>query len=448
MRVAWFAPLARRSAIGLQSVLVLRSLARLAEVVVYGSAIRLRAEAIDTELDVRPIHDIPAAQLLAQLGDYDIVVYTLGDHLDFHREIYELALRHPGIVILHDLVMHHFFAGYFLEGKKDPDAYVAELGFAHGKEGERFGRSVVSGEAGYVWDKPAMLEFHMALSAIHGALGVVVHSRFAQSKLEDRAAAPILRLDFPEPSYLGHLAAPAATAGELKAKHRIRLVTFGVVNPNKMVVEVIETIGRNPSLRESLTYDVVGDTTHDLAYEHRLKTVIREQALEDQVRLHGYLPDDRLHEIVREADIVINLRNPHFGESSASLADSLYMGKPTIVWNHGYYAEVPDRVAIKISSLSAFETQLERLATHPDLRFRYGSEAWSFARATFNTDRYAERLLQFARQCQYNQPVLQLIDSISSELDQLGISPETNLAQEVIATIGGLAMDEARSERY
>lgn len=441
MKLAWFTPLARRSAIGQQSINVIRSLAKHAEVVIYGSAISTRADALDTEQEVRLIQHVPTAELLEQLAEFDCVVYALGDNLEFHRQIYEVARRYPGVVILHDLVMHHFFAGYFLESGKDTEAYVRELGFAHGKDGERFGRSVASGEAGNVWDTPAMLDYPMALSAVHGALGVVVHSRFAHTWLEGKAASPILRLDFPEPSYLRRFATSTLTDSKRGAKDGVRLVTFGLVNPNKMVAEIIETIGRNPALRTSVVYDVVGTTSHDPGYERRLKSAIREFSLEDQVRLHGYQPDDRLFDLVNQADVVINLRNPHFGESSASLVDALYLGKPTIVWNHGYYAEFPDQVVVRVSSIHEAERQLQRLVADSRLRVHYAHDAQSYATATFNTDRYVEQFLQFARLCRYNKPVLSLIDSVSIGLDELGISPESNLADEVVATIGAFAGD-------
>jgi hypothetical protein len=42
--------------------------------------------------------------------DADISLYHLGNN-QLHRPIYERALAHPGVVVLHDAVLHHFFWG-------------------------------------------------------------------------------------------------------------------------------------------------------------------------------------------------------------------------------------------------------------------------------------------------------------------------------------------------
>ena len=62
------------------------------------------------------------------------------------------------------------------------------------------------------------------------------------------------------------------------------------------------------------------------------------------MRLPGRLSDDDLWQQLTQADVVVNLRNPHFGESSASLLDALLAEAAIVVWNHGYYAEFPDDV--------------------------------------------------------------------------------------------------------
>ena len=40
----------------------------------------------------------------------DIALYHLGNN-QLHRKIYRRALAKPGVVVLHDAVLHHFFLG-------------------------------------------------------------------------------------------------------------------------------------------------------------------------------------------------------------------------------------------------------------------------------------------------------------------------------------------------
>src|SRR5208337_1942469 len=52
--------------------------------------------------------------LRAELSKYDSVIYHMGNS-PAHRNIYRTLLETPGVVVLHDFVLHHFFASYYLE---------------------------------------------------------------------------------------------------------------------------------------------------------------------------------------------------------------------------------------------------------------------------------------------------------------------------------------------
>ena len=43
-------------------------------------------------------------------SDADVALYHVGNNL-LHREIYDRALARPGVVVLHDAVLQHFFLG-------------------------------------------------------------------------------------------------------------------------------------------------------------------------------------------------------------------------------------------------------------------------------------------------------------------------------------------------
>ena len=61
------------------------------------------------------------------LGDGDINLYHLGNN-QLHREIYQRALEKPGVVVLHDAVLQHFFLGTLCEHE-----YVAEFVYNYGR---------------------------------------------------------------------------------------------------------------------------------------------------------------------------------------------------------------------------------------------------------------------------------------------------------------------------
>src|SRR5215207_2119257 len=54
-----------------------------------------------------PVHGHRALPGLLERGRFDAVVYHLGNNRDYHASIYRSLLEHPGILVLHELVIHH-----------------------------------------------------------------------------------------------------------------------------------------------------------------------------------------------------------------------------------------------------------------------------------------------------------------------------------------------------
>ena len=55
---------------------------------------------------------------------FDAVVYQLGNN-PYHAFVYELALRHPGVAVLHEPNLHHLVVDMTV-GRGDWDAYLRE----------------------------------------------------------------------------------------------------------------------------------------------------------------------------------------------------------------------------------------------------------------------------------------------------------------------------------
>ena len=57
----------------------------------------------------------------------DLALYHVGNNR-LHREIYQLALQQPGVVVLHDAVLNHFFLGTLRQ-----DEYLEEFVYNYGE---------------------------------------------------------------------------------------------------------------------------------------------------------------------------------------------------------------------------------------------------------------------------------------------------------------------------
>jgi len=60
-------------------------------------------------------------------GPCDVTLYHLGNNA-LHAEIYRRALERPGVVTLHDAVLHHF-----LLGQLDEAGYIGEFVYNYGE---------------------------------------------------------------------------------------------------------------------------------------------------------------------------------------------------------------------------------------------------------------------------------------------------------------------------
>ncbi len=126
---------------------------------------------------------------------YDLAIYQMGNDSS-HLNIYQLALKHPGIVILHDYAIHHVVAMFFLDVLKDEAAYFDEVGFNHGEEAENLARErAEKGEPG-LWETDAF-RYPMTRRLLESSLGVVAFSQLVKNNLDAYGGyIPVLRISF------------------------------------------------------------------------------------------------------------------------------------------------------------------------------------------------------------------------------------------------------------
>ncbi len=78
----------------------------------------------------------PLGAVQVNARDADVPLYHLGNNR-LHGEIYEQALKTPGVAVLHDAVLHHFFLG----GENERE-YVAEFVYNYGHWSEDLAREL------------------------------------------------------------------------------------------------------------------------------------------------------------------------------------------------------------------------------------------------------------------------------------------------------------------
>ena len=119
MKLAVFTPLnPARSGIADYSEALLPHLARLLELEVFIDGCEPSAWASSAGIRVRDHREFRAE-------DFGAVLYHLGNNPD-HTYIYDAAVKHPGIVVLHEFNLHHLLADVTIR-RDDWKGYMREV---------------------------------------------------------------------------------------------------------------------------------------------------------------------------------------------------------------------------------------------------------------------------------------------------------------------------------
>jgi glycosyltransferase involved in cell wall biosynthesis len=416
VKIAWFTPLSRRSAIGEFSVHVTNELARLAEVELWTSD---DPPLLDTELPVVRYH--LGSSELGGLSQRDAVVYNMGDYLPFHHDIHMVSCEHPGVVILHDRVLHHLFAGKWLMG---PDSsrqlYVERMRAYYGERGAEAARLSLEGERRPVWESDdEVLQYPLYEEGILNAFGVITHSESQAGDVRARWIGPVKALHLP---CYSDILRQVDGAPALPAQGPLRLLTVGHLNPNKQVHRVVEMLAADPDLAARVIYTIVGPDDGFKAYVNDLRRFIARHADRLQVEILGWQPQDELDRLMGQADIFVNLRHPVMEGSSASLMRQLAYGRPVLCFESGFFAELPAGALARAPAgdfLAAAEA-LRGLLTDGEHRREIGEQARALA-ASYNERSYAEGLLALIEQSRRAAPALGLLDSVARELGNMHV---------------------------
>jgi glycosyltransferase involved in cell wall biosynthesis len=367
MRVAFFSPLPpMKSGIADYSAELLPSLAEECEIeLIVDEGFRP-----DPALAARfPVHGHRAFPRLREQGRFDVVLYQLGNNSDYHAAIYRTLLEHPGVVVLHEFVLHHLVRELTLEANR-PALYVDELRYAYGRTGEAAARRcLATGVSLDLWSYPL---FERVVDA---SLGLIVHNRFTRDRV--LASRPLARVAT-VPHHLS-LDVPILAEGQARAALGIDagdfvVATFGFMTPAKRPAVLLRAFARLRREIPRARLLIVGEVSRHFDFERIFTAELRQG-----VAITGRLELDRFLLYMQACDVAVNLRHPTGGETSGTVIRLLGLGKPLIVNNSGAFAEFPDDCCAKVDLDDTEEelllAYLRAFAAGEPLRRRMGDNA-------------------------------------------------------------------------
>jgi glycosyltransferase involved in cell wall biosynthesis len=345
VRINWFSPLLpARSSIAFDTAAVLPSLAKQAEVVLWTDQ-KSWAPELEDHAAVRSYAPNAIEIEWDEVGRADFTFYHIGNHTGYHGAIWRVSRERPGIVILHDLCLQHFFAGLVLSKDISPAEYLRMMEFHHGARGRELGAALLAQRTSAHQIAP---QCPLTAAALQNASGVAVHTMVAHAELSRGIDIPI--------AYVPLFAHPSA---ESKADHgnreTYRLVMFGFIGFNRRLESVQKAL-HGLAARDRFHLHVYGA----IEDEKTIRRTIDALALKRHVTLHGFVSDAELNAGLAASDLAINLREPTMGEASATQLRIWQAGLPSLVTNTGWYATLPENTVAVVRR----EAEIEDLARH------------------------------------------------------------------------------------
>jgi glycosyltransferase involved in cell wall biosynthesis len=356
----------------------------------------------------------------------DVSLYHLGNNPEAHGWILERLRSEPGVVVLHDFVLHHLIAGMTL-GRKDGPSYLAALERDGGVAARLLGLGVIDGCIPPLWEvRPE--DFPLCDAALDHATGVIVHSRYVRDRVRERGyAGPVWHV--PHPAWPQPAIEPERPEGEPV------FGAFGNLNASKRVGQLLDGFARFHERKPSATLVVVGAAAPGLDLDLRIEAA----GLYGAVGWDDYVDEARLWALMAGVDAVVSLRSPTMGETSGTVIRALTLGKPLVVSDVGWFAELPDEVALKVApderEAAAVAEALERL-TDPATREAMGSAARAFAESEHALGHVADLYLAALEEAAGGESVRDaVVGTVTAAAADVGIDAESREAEVVARTL-------------
>ncbi|NTW04063.1 MAG: glycosyltransferase family 4 protein, partial [Oscillochloris sp.] len=354
---------------------------------------------LSAQMEVLPLRRLPRE---LRRRPYHGLVYHIGNS-PAHAGIWRAAQRMPGVVVLHDLVLHHFMLWYAANVQHDVQIYVRDMAARYGAPGAHMAQLMIRSRF-----TDAAFDFPCCEPVLAAARGLIAHSRYvAERTATIRPGLPstVVPMGVPLPILVGRDEARVRLG--LPANAAV-LASFGHINAWKRVEPALRALRQLRDEGRDARYILVGSVSPN----YDLIGLIGRMGLSNAVTITGYVPRDAFEDYVAAADICLNLRYPSGGETSASLLRLLGAGRPTLVSAVGSFAELPAGVVAQVdpdeSEGDLILAYCRLFLDRPDLAGVLGARARAFVAAEHSLAIAAQGYARFLAHL-YSWPVLHKI---------------------------------------
>jgi glycosyltransferase involved in cell wall biosynthesis len=287
-----------------------------------------------TALRVRGDVEVDAA-------DASVRLYHLGNN-QIHQAIYRRAIARPGIVVLHDAVLQHFYLGSL-----DKASYIHEFAFNYGPwsrglAAELYAARGASGGDSYYFRYP------MLKRIAERSRAVIVHNAGA-AELVRRHASGARIIEIP---HLFHAPPQPSAAEALRFRQTLSIPAcavvfglFGYLRESKRVLPVLRAFEQVHEYFPKACLLLAGDFVSS-----HLERAVEAWLSRPWLRRLPYLSESQFWLAAQATDACISLRYPAAGETSGITVRFMGIGKPVLVTAGAENSGFPEDCCLRIDS--------------------------------------------------------------------------------------------------
>jgi glycosyltransferase involved in cell wall biosynthesis len=320
-----------------------------------------------------------------EISEADATFYQMGNDPRYHYPIWRMSQQHPGIVILHDLMLQHFFSGLLFHGLGfSRRNYLELVDRHHGAKGRVLAESHLHGLLG---PEELGLDCPLTGAATENALAVIVHSEAALRLVPQEIPTAYLPLCVGAP-------APPERPSRKTAPELYRISLFGFLGPNRRLPVLLRALAAFAQ-RDRFRLDIYGT----IEGAEKIEQLICRLGLSDRVTMHGFVQHDELDQALQRTDLVVNLRNPSMGEASGSQLHLWQYALPSLVTGTAWYATLPANTVAFVRPEHETEDIQEHLAAFLDDPEKYrelGRNGRDHVARNHSMETYAQSFLEVA----------------------------------------------------
>jgi glycosyltransferase involved in cell wall biosynthesis len=338
--------------------------------------------------------------------NYHAVMYQMGNAASYHGYLYDVLLRNPGVVTLHDFFLSVYPYRGARTGAEILAAFRREIRHFCPDRAPEFVPHLEQWceEEGGLAAACARRGLYLNRRIFESALGVAVHSPWCREQVRQWMPEHVEKtVVIP----LGTMARERSVEERAAIRARFGLAaealvvaSIGFIHPDKLVTEALESFRPLAEADPAACFLCVGDECDGGAARRHAQSL----GLADRVRFLGRQPASDYADLIAVTDIGVNLRRPPTnGETSAALLDLLAAGVATIVTDVATFGDYPDTVVRKVRWDTRGPEELRHalaiLAREPDARQALAGSARDHVRRYHSWPRSAARYIELIERC-------------------------------------------------